>query len=122
MDCRLLLSVFLCAAPGVAAADGVESVPARDFLESIGVCTHIGQGVDDPSKSAAALSHAGVRNIRDDGSPRHVDDWISVHQKSGVKVVLTWSGPDDRAIAGLLDMSRKLSAAGALLALEGPNE
>jgi hypothetical protein len=122
--CALLLSVALipCVAPPSIAAEAVAAASARDFLDSLGVCTHIGQGIDDPAKSAAALSYAGVRNIRDDGNPRHVDDWISVHKLSGVEVVLTSSGPDDHAIASLLDISRRLAEAGALLALEGPNE
>jgi len=27
----------------------------------------------------------------DDGNPRHLQDWISVHEQAGVKVVLTLS-------------------------------
>ncbi len=104
------------------AAQGTVAVSVRDFLDSIGVCTHIGQGIDDPSRSAVALAYAGVRHIRDDGSPRHVQDWIAVHERAGVKVVLTWSGPNERAIGSLIEMSKKLAAADALLAMEGPNE
>jgi len=108
--------------PRVPAADGVTAVRAGDFLDSIGVCTHIGQGIDRASQSAAALVYAGVRNIRDDGNASHVPDWISVHEKAGARVVLTWSGPGDAAIASLISSSKQLAAAGALLALEGPNE
>jgi hypothetical protein len=98
VDCSVALAsiLLLCpVSPGIA-AEGIPAVRARDFLDSIGVCTHIGQGIDNPSRSAAALACAGVRNIRDDGSPRHVQDWIAVHEQAGVKVVRTWSGPDDR--------------------------
>jgi len=109
-------------AGSAAAADVVTAVRASDFLNSIGVCTHIGQGIDKPSQSADALAYAGMRNIRDDGNARHIPDWISVHKKAGVRVVLTWSGPDDAAIASLISSSEQLAAAGALLALEGPNE
>ena len=115
----LLLPCNGWAAP---AADGVTAVRAGDFLNSIGMCTHIGQGIDNPSQSAAALAYAGIRNIRDDGNPRHVQDWIAVHEKAGVKVVLTWSGPGDAAIPSLISSSKQFAAAGALLALEGPNE
>lgn len=104
------------------AAEKPPAVSVDDFLNSLGVCTHIGQGIDNPVQSAAALAYAGLRNIRDDGSPRHLQDWISVHKQAGVKVVLTWSGPNDDAISSLLSTSKKLAAAGALLALEGPNE
>jgi hypothetical protein len=104
------------------AGEGVTAVPAGAFLDSIGVCTHIGQGIDNPLQSAAALAYAGIRHIRDDGSPRHLQDWIAVHEQAGVTVVLTWSGPDDKALGSLLSTSKQLAAAGALLALEGPNE
>ena len=104
------------------APDAVTAVRAGEFLNSIGVCTHIGQGIDQAPQSAAALAYAGIRNLRDDGNPRRIPDWISLHKKTGVRVVLTWSGPDDAALSSLIDSSRQLAAAGALLALEGPNE
>ncbi|MBU6403066.1 MAG: glycosyl hydrolase, partial [Verrucomicrobia bacterium] len=122
--CSAALMVLLLGA-SVSAGTAAEPVPARsvrDFLDSIGVCTHIGQGIDDPSRTAAALAYVGIRNLRDDGSSRHVQDWIAVHAQTGVRVVLTASGPDDRTRTSLLRMSRELAAAGALLALEGPNE
>ena len=116
----LALTAFCFVAPAYAAE--VEAVSARSFLDSLGMCTHIGQGIDKPTESAAALAYAGIRNIRDDCSPRHLQDWIAVHRASGVKVVLTQSGPNDAAIIDLMAMSRELAGAGALLALEGPNE
>lgn len=105
-----------------AADEGQPAARVGDFLDSLGMCTHIGQGIDDPAKSAAALKYAGIRNLRDDGSPKHVQDWIRVHRLAGVKVVLTWSGPNEEAIPSLIDTSKQLAAAGALLAMEGPNE
>ena len=116
------ITLFLVAVAPAAADDGVAAACAGDFLNSLGVCTHIGQGIDNPSQSAAALAYAGLRNIRDDGNPRHLQDWIAVHEQAGVKVVLTWSGPNDSAIGSLISTSKQLAAAGALLALEGPNE
>jgi hypothetical protein len=124
VDFLTALGIILLLCPGspVVAAEGIAAVSVGDFLDSIGVCTHIGQGIDNPSQSAAALVYAGMHNIRDDGNPRHVQDWIAVHEQSGVKVVLTRSGPNDRAIGSLISTSKKLAAAGALLAMEGPNE
>lgn len=104
------------------AGQGGQAVSASDFLNSLGICTHVGQGADDPQQSARALAFAGIRNIRDDASARHVPDWIAIHQQAGIKVVLTMSGPSDSIIPRLIDMSKKLAAADALLALEGPNE
>jgi hypothetical protein len=99
-------------------ASGVTALAASDFLGSIGVCTHVGQGVDAPSQSAEAIRYAGIANLRDDGSPSHVADWIAMHESSGVRVCLL----TDRDVASTLDMADKLQAAGALLAVEGPNE
>lgn len=119
-----VIGVFLVVALTSRATAGgeVAARPAAEFLDSICVCTHVGQGIDDPARSAAALQYAGVRGIRDDASARHVKDWILIHQKSGVRVELTRSGPDEATIAELIDMSKQLAAAGALLAMEGPNE
>lgn len=97
---------------------GVTAVRATDFLGSIGVCTHVGQGVDAPAQSATALSYAGIRNVRDDGRPAHVQDWISMHQSSGVRVSLL----TNQDVTSTVDMAKQLSAAGALLAVEGANE
>lgn len=98
------------------------AVNAIDLLSSIGVCTHIGQGIDNAAKSATALAFAGIRNIRDDGSASHVQDWILVHNTAGTKTVLVASGPNDAKLTNLISWSRQLADAGALLALEGPNE
>jgi hypothetical protein len=116
--CGLLLAV----GSATVAAEPLKARPAREFLDSIGICTHIGQGVDNAAKAAAALAYAGVRNLRDDGSASHIKDWIAVHKDSGARVVLTWSGPTASSIPKLIDWSKQLAAAGALLAMEGPNE
>jgi hypothetical protein len=99
-------------------ATGTTAVRAVDFLDSIGVCTHVGQGVDAPGPSATAIAYAGIRNLRDDGNPAHVDDWISMHQTSSVRVDLL----TNQDVAGTVAMAKQLSLAGALLAVEGPNE
>jgi hypothetical protein len=128
MKCKLTcLGVVLILFPasivyGAETPAPLPATSARDFLDSIGVCTHIGQGIDDPAKAATALAYAGIRNIRDDGSARHLADWLLVHRQAGIRVVLTVSGPNEASIPSLLDLSRKLADAGALLALEGPNE
>jgi len=97
---------------------GTTAVEADDFLSSIGVCVHVAQGVDAPAQSATALSFAGIRNIRDDGNPSVVTDWISMHASAGVRVcVLT-----NQNVTSTIDMAKQLNDAGALLAVEGPNE
>lgn len=117
-----LAFILLFAIPDAGAAASVPVAGASDFLNSLGMCAHVGQGADDPQKSATALAFAGIRNVRDDASARHVADWIEIHRQAGIKVVLTMSGPSDSTIPRLIDMSKQLASADALLALEGPNE
>ncbi len=110
------------ASPDAAAAIGDPSGPAAarmvDFLDSIGVCVHIAQGVDDAAKSATAMSFAGIRELRDDGNPATVPDWIAVFRQAGVRTnVLT-----NQDVAGTVGMAEQLNDAGALLSVEGPNE
>jgi len=109
-----------CAGPLPDAA-GTTAVSAHDFLNSMGVCTHIAQGIDNPTNVAACLSYAGIRNLRDDGSARAatVQGWIHVHDACGAKVCLL---PINGDIARSLAVYESLAAAGTLLAAEGPNE
>ena len=103
---------------GNADPTGVTAIAADDFLRSLGVCTHVGQGIDAPTESAKALTFAGLRNIRDDGRPSHVKDWIAMHAAAGVRLSLL----TNQDVPGTIDMAKQLNAASALLAVEGPNE
>ena len=106
-----------------ASAAGVVAVRANDFLNSLGVCTHIAQGADSESGVAAALTYTGIRNIRDDGSTSAttLQEWIYVHNNTpnGAKVSLL---PINGNVASSLYEYEQLAAAGALLDAEGPNE
>jgi hypothetical protein len=97
---------------------GTTAVRAADFLDSIGVCAHVAQGVDAPTQSATAIAYAGIRNLRDDGNPSVVGDWITMHQSSGVRMCVL----SNQNVASTVGMAKQLNAAGALLAVEGPNE
>ena len=116
----LLLGLWMTL-PSHAAEEPTTAMKADDFLKSIGVCTHITQGEDDPAKIAESLSYAGIRGIRDDGSenPKALQSFVDVHAKSGARVVPL---PINGNIAASLQEYETLSAAGALLAVEGPNE
>jgi len=102
-------------------AANTTAVKANDFLNSIGACTHISQGEDNPTQVAECLTYAGIRALRDDGpkSPKTLQSFIDVYKASGAKVVLL---PKNGDIAASLDQCETLAAAGALLAAEGPNE
>jgi hypothetical protein len=97
---------------------GVAAARMSDFLDSIGVCVHIAQGVDNAAQTASALAYAGIRELRDDGNPAAVPDWIAVFQDAGVRTnVLT-----NQSVGGTVGMAEALRDAGALLSVEGPNE
>jgi hypothetical protein len=106
------------AGTGTGDPTGTTAVAASVFLGSIGVCTHVAQGIDAPTQSATALSYAGIRNIRDDGNPAAVSGWIAMHQAAGVRLSLL----TNQDVGSTVTMAEQLNAAGALLAVEGPNE
>jgi len=97
------------------------AVRANDFLNSLGVGTHVTQGEDDPAEVAKCLTYIGIRAIRDDGTtnPKTLQSFIDIHRLSGAKVVLL---PINGNIAASLAEYETLAAAGALLAADGPNE
>jgi hypothetical protein len=97
---------------------GSRAVSAFEFLNSLGICTHVGQGIDDPAKSAQAMSYVGLRNLRDDGNPGAIPGWLMMHQTAGIRVCPLPA----KTIADTIDTAKKLRAADALLAVEGPNE
>jgi hypothetical protein len=103
------------------ASEPTTAVKAADFLNSIGVCTHMTQGEDDPAKVATALTYAGIREVRDDGTmnPKTQQAFIDVHQSSGARFSLL---PVTGDIPASLQEYETLASAGALLAVEGPNE
>jgi len=103
------------------AAGPTTAVKANDFLNSIGVCTHVKQGEDDPVQLAKCLKFIGIRAIRDDGTTdaKILQSFIDIHKASGAKIVLL---PINGNIAASLAEYETLATAGALLAAEGPNE
>jgi hypothetical protein len=93
---------------------GVTAASCDTFLSSLGVNTHIDQGYN-PSAYLEPLRYLGVRNIRDGG--RQLPGHLMLHEQTGILVDLV--GTD---VGGLAAAARTLARAGALLAIEGPNE
>jgi hypothetical protein len=112
------LSLFIF---GGRASAQVTAARVGDFLNSIGVCTHMTQGVDNPTNVAACLNYTGIRNLRDDGSTNAsaLKNWFTVHSLSGARVSLL---PINGNITNSLYEYDQLAASNALLAVEGPNE
>jgi hypothetical protein len=119
------ISLILLSGKSAPAADtgGTTAVRATDFLNSLGVCVHV-QHRQDAKKLVPQLKYLGVRNVRD-GADKNYDlsGLLLLHHEAGVMV--DWgpgSGAKDSDLQNTLDAAKKLAAAGALLAVEGPNE
>ena len=97
------------------------ALSANTFLNSIGVCTHITQGVDNPNNVGTCLNYAGIRNIRDDGSTNAstIKNWLAVHTLSGAKLSLL---PINGSLTNSLYEYEQVAVSNALLDVEGPNE
>jgi hypothetical protein len=119
------LPLGLLLAAGFTHAQQKETPPAPDpnrnvavscdtFLSSLGINTHVDQGYN-PGSYVLPLRYLGVRNIRD--SERNLPGLIMLHQQTGVRVALL--GFD---VNGLIAAAKNLAKAGALMAIEGPNE
>ena len=107
--------------PASAAADRqpiprpVLAVSADTFLSSLGVNTHVDQGYD-PKSYIEPLRFLGVREVRD--GERHIEDDVAIAHAAGVRFVITAGGD----LKGQIASATVLAKAGALLAVEGPNE
>ncbi len=100
-------------------------IRANDFLNSIGVDTHIVQGIDDPKRVGAALTYAGFRHVREDASHSRsvLDTLIEIHKATGVTFdELPIVDSDSADIPDSLTQYEQLASAGALMSVEGPNE
>jgi hypothetical protein len=120
LSVALFASVWMDASWGSPPSATV-AVTANSFLDSIGVCSHMTQGLDAEPKVATCLTYAGIRNVRDDGSinPSAMKNFIDLHVATGAKLCLL---PPSAVPAEWLIQYDKVAAAGALLAVEGTNE
>jgi len=113
------------AASKMASPNGTVPVRANDFLNSLGVDTHITQGLDSPALVISGLKYTGIRNIRDDAThdTSLYADYCNIHSTTGAMVdLLPIVDSDPNNIQDSLTQYETLAACGAMLAAEGPNE
>jgi hypothetical protein len=114
-----IAGLFLLATGAGAAAplppSETRAISADTFLSSLGVNTHVDQGYD-PNSYIAPLRFLGIREVRD--AERHADGEVAIAHATGVHFVINGGGDLD----GLIASAAILAKAGALLAVEGPNE
>ena len=125
---RLLRLAIVCqmiAFAANAAWSQTTAVRANDFLNTIGVNTGICYGSDSATTDATLIKQFGIREVRDDDNddPSCTSLFISVYQSTGARfdIVPSQSVGQSDITTYLSDMTT-LANAGALLALEGPNE
>ena len=117
-----LLAMIGVGLPTVAEAD-VTAVSANDFLNSVGANTHIQHG-QSAAKLVGPLKYTGVRVVRDEADGNfNMAGLLLLHREAGIRVVFgPGSGAHDDRIAKTIRACRELATAGALEAVEGPNE
>lgn len=123
--CSLVSCLFLTGMIGLiqpARAAGTTAVRAVDFLNSIGANSAISRRGESLQKTIECARYLGLRWFRA-GNEGDVplQDYLELHRQAGVR--FSWgllSGGTD--IAKLTATAKPLAAAGALLAVEGPNE
>ena len=118
---RLVCALAFLLLPEGASAAGetrpvfTRSVSAATFLNSLGVNTHVDQGYSSTSY-IDPLRYLGIREVRD--GERHADGEVAIAKATGVHFVINGGGD----LEGLVASAAVLAKAGALLAVEGPNE
>ncbi len=100
----------------------VVAVPANEFLNSLGINTHIGQGIAESSYEPL-FTYTGIRNDRDKLNS-DTSSLVALHTDT---VSSTYPGVmcdihDNWTTSGMTTAGDTLAAAGALLSFEGPNE
>jgi hypothetical protein len=111
----LLLIAVGCSEACSASDAGVVSVSADAFLSSLGVTTHVDQGISGASY-LAPLRYLGVRNVHDGG--RNWPQIQLMNRQTGVRLDLIGEGD----LEGTITVGKALATSGALLSFDGPNE
>lgn len=129
LACYLSFIMMSGASCGVSGGSAGHSRPVAttavrnsDFLSSIGVNTAVSGRGESLARTIEICRYLGISWIRsgyEGGLP--TEDLMALHRETGVKFsygLLSGGSDTGRLLAG----ARQLAAAGALLALEGPNE
>lgn len=113
-----IASAAVAVAVGVAGPQPQSKVSrsAADFLSSLGINIHIDQGYP-PHSYVEPLKYLGLRAVRTGSRNPSASAYLA--RETGVLVdIFENGGPIDTFLAS----ARQLASAGALLAIEGPNE
>jgi hypothetical protein len=110
-----------------AEAGGMSAIRTTDFLDSIGIDTTFPDRGQPLEKTVEMVKYLGFRWVRGgieglkEQGPTTLQTYLDLHEQTGVR--FSWglvSGGND--LKKLIDTSKKLAEADALLAFEGNNE
>ncbi len=122
---RMLLLLALVLLVPVSLRAQVTAVPANDFLNTMGVNTHVEQGYPESSYEAP-FKYTGIRNARDGYS--NTSGLVTLHNNTVVAGsypgvffnICPGSGNGD--LIGFHNTLDSFAASGYLISIEGPNE
>ncbi len=120
-----LIACALLFMASTASAASTSPVKANDFLNSLGIDTHVTQGINSSAEVISGLQYTGIRNIRDDATHDSglYATYCNIHATTGAMILLIPIVDDDpNNIQDSLTQYEALAACGAMLAAEGPNQ
>lgn len=101
--------------------DGVQAVPANDFLSSIGVNSSIDTRGESLEKTLECMQYLGARWIRSGYGAKGFDSFDYLIDNGGIKFSMS-IGTGTSGFEGPISAAKHLRERGALIAMEGANE
>lgn len=118
MGLAALFSVAVCSP---ADEDGVQAVPANDFLSSIGVNSSIDTRGESLDKTLECMQYLGARWIRSGYGAKGFDSFDYLIDKGGIRFSMS-IGTGTSGFEAPIEAAKHLKKRGALIAMEGANE
>ena len=116
-----LAALFSVAACSPADEDGVQAVPANDFLSSIGVNSSIDTRGESLDKTLECMQYLGARWIRSGYGAKGFDSFDYLIDKGGIRFSMS-IGTGTSGFEAPIEAAKHLKKRGALIAMEGANE
>ncbi len=116
-----LAALFSVAACSPADEDGVQAVPANDFLSSIGVNSSIDTRGESLDKTLECMQYLGARWIRSGYGAKGFDSFDYLIDKGGIRFSMS-IGTVTSGFEAPIEAAKHLKKRGALIAMEGANE
>ena len=116
-----LAALFSAASCSPADENGVQAVPANDFLSSIGVNSSIDTRGESLDKTLECMQYLGARWIRSGYGAKGFDSFDYLIDNGGIKFSMS-IGTGTSGFEAPIEAAKYLKKRGALIAMEGANE